>query len=86
MASKISQVHHDRSGGPITRVRISKDNGPIIDALKQQVIDAIQAGEIVHTAPPHGPGARVRVEGNPPYLKSDPDGTEENNLGGLPEY
>lgn len=57
------------------------------DAVKSAVIALIRAGEAVRTAPPSGTGARVVVvEALKPYLKTDKDGSENDNLGGLPTY
>jgi hypothetical protein len=87
MASRIHQVHRDQAGGAITRVKLSQDGSAPKDMQKSAVIALIRDGEAVSTAPPTGTGARVRVvDAQKPYLVTDKNGTEADNLGGLPTY
>ncbi|MBC8074126.1 MAG: DUF3892 domain-containing protein [Deltaproteobacteria bacterium] len=84
--------HHDAfdpsvQGGAITGVILSQDGKPAKDIQKSAVIALMRDGEAVSTAPPTGTGARVSVvEAMKPYLKTDKNGTEADNLGGLPTY
>jgi len=87
MASRIHRVHRDQVGGAITRVEISEDGKPAKDMTKSAVIALIRGGEAISTAPASGTGARVVVvDAIKPYLKTDKNGTEADNLGGLPTY
>lgn len=87
MAARISQVHRDQVGGAITRMMLSEDGRPSRDTVKSAVIALIRAGETVSTAPRSGTGARVLVvDAAKPYLKTDRNGTEADNLGNLPTY
>lgn len=87
MATRIHQVHRDQPGGAITRVKLSEDGKTMKDTQKSAVIALIRSGESVSTAPPSGTGARVLVvDGSKPYLKTDKNGTEADNLGNLPTY
>jgi phage-related minor tail protein len=87
MASRIHQVHRDQAGGAITRVKLSQDGGSPKDTAKSAVIALIRAGEAVRTAPPSGTGARVVVvDAAKPFLKTDQNGTEADDLGGLSTY
>jgi hypothetical protein len=87
MASRIHRVHRDQAGGAITRVMLSQDGKLPKDTQKSAVIALMRDGESVSTAPPTGTGARVSVvEAIKPHLKTDKNGTEADNLGGLPTY
>ena len=61
-----------REGGRITGYQLS-DNS-IVE--KQQAVDMAKHGQIAHIGIAH--------RGNTEYLKSIPDGSENNNLGSLP--
>jgi len=88
MSTTIHQVHRDQKFGPITRLQLNKNGGAMTDTEKRNVIASIRSGEIVETAGQgQKAGTRVRViEANPPYLRTDANGTEADNLGGLPTY
>ena len=61
-----------KEGGRITGYQLS-DNS-IVE--KQQAVDMAKHGQIAHIGIAH--------QGNTEYLKSIPDGSENNNLGNLP--
>ena len=61
-----------KEGGRITGYQLS-DNS-IVE--KQQAVDMAKHGQIAHIGIAH--------RGNTEYLKSIPDGSENNNLGNLP--
>ena len=61
-----------KEGGRITGYQLS-DNS-IVE--KQQAVDMAKHGQIAHIGIAH--------RGNTEYLKSIPDGSENNNLGSLP--
>lgn len=87
MASRIHAVHRDQAGGAITRVKLSEDGKPPKDAAKSAVIALIRSGESVMTAPAGGGGSRVIVvDALKPLLRTASNGTEADNLGGLPTY
>lgn len=87
MATRIHRVHRDQAGGTITRVKLSEDGKPARDVTKAAVVALIRSGESVMTAPPGGGGSRVIVvDGIKPTLKTARNGSEADNLGGLPSY
>lgn len=87
MSSRIHQVHRDQPGGAITRVKLSTDGRAPTDMAKSAVVALIRSGETVSTAPASGTGARVLVvDAAKPFLKTINNGTEADNLGGLPTY
>ena len=61
-----------KEGGRITGYQLS-DNTVV---EKQQVVNMAKQGQIV--------GVGIAHRGNTEYLKSIPDGSENNNLGNLP--
>lgn len=61
-----------KEGGRITRYQLS-DNS-IVE--KQQAVDMAKQGQIA--------GVGIAHRGNSEYLKSIPDGSENNNLGNIP--
>lgn len=68
-------------------MKISADGKTLKDTQKAAIIALIRSGESVSTAPPSGTGARVLVvDAIKPYLKTDKNGTEADNLGNLPTY
>ena len=61
-----------KKGGRVTGYQLSDDS--IVD--KQQAVDMAKQGQIA--------GVGIAHRGNTEYLKSIPDGSENNNLGNLP--
>ena len=61
-----------KEGGRITGYQLSDDS--IVE--KQQAVDMAKQGQIA--------GVGIAHRGNTEYLKSIPDGSENNNLGNLP--
>ena len=61
-----------KEGGRITGYQLSDSS--IVD--KQQAVDMAKQGQIA--------GVGIAHRGNTQYLKSIPDGSENNNLGNLP--
>ena len=61
-----------KEGGRITGYQLS-DNS-IVE--KQQAVDLVKQSQIV--------GVGIALQGDTEYLKSIPDGSENNNLGNLP--
>jgi hypothetical protein len=87
MGTRIHQVHRDHAGSAITRVKLSEDGKPARDVTKAAVVALIRSGESVMTAPPGGGGSRVIVvDAIKPFLKTVSNGSEADNLGGLPTY
>ena len=61
-----------KEGGRVTGYQLSDDS--IVE--KQQAVDMAKQGQIA--------GVGIAHRGNTEYLKSIPDGSENNNLGNLP--
>ena len=61
-----------KEGGRVTGYQLSDDS--IVE--KQQAVDMAKQGQIA--------GIGIAHRGNTEYLKSIPDGSENNNLGNLP--
>ena len=61
-----------KEGGRVTGYQLSDDS--IVE--KQQAVDMAKQGQIA--------GVGIAHRGNTEYLKSIPDGNENNNLGNLP--
>ena len=81
----IKNVTHVRSKeGRITNLKVDG-----YDRSLEYCINEIE-NEIHHqTSPPKGHGARIQVilkENGEKHLRTEADGTEKNNLGGLPTF
>ena len=95
----ILRVRYNAEHTHIVQVEVAEDSdtshGPKQVWTRQQVIQTIQAGKVVYTAPPSPKdptkvvkGAKVEVVqiGSDLFIKTVPDYTKRDNLGSLPEF
>jgi hypothetical protein len=92
----ITAVSYDEDGQHIVKVKARPDEGKGLGAervfTREQVVNAIEKGTSVVTAPPTkgvpdscDKGAKVDVVRRK-YLTTDPNDTTRDNLGKLPEF
>lgn len=95
----ILRVRYNAEHTHIVQVEVAEDLdttlGPKQVWTRMQVIQTIQAGKVVYTAPPSPTkpgsvvkGAKVEVVriGTDLFIKTVPDSTKRDNLGELPEF